>query len=619
MGSGRVLVSGGFTGTANNNFIAPFPLGLLQVYGPDTGAWSDLEPAAGPGLLYSSVSLADGGVLFVGLTEVESGVASMASIFDPAGDSWARVPGPTAARANPHLVLLEDGRVLAAGGLDFSNADAFARPEVVQTVEIYDPASQTWRAAASLKEASSDQWLFLLRDGRVVSLGTVVDDSSDTTTNAEVYDPAANEWTLVSDVEPYYAPNNAVQLSDGRLLVLGALSARRGHSTRNGQVSSVELPDGRVLDSEEIEQQFPDAKIYDPQGGTWTPAGGMSATRANASLTLLPDGRVLAAGGEDPEGADYLLHSTTEIFDPSTNTWSPGPDLAGPRTSHTATLLPDGQVLLTGGIGINLEIDERFPLQSTEFVGIGAAPPASLASLSYTPVALCPPDPAPTLGGALTPAPPGTSPLAVLDAAREATAAADSYHLEMDTGGTIGSEGSIAHDSTRLSMDYQTPDLSAGCFALLSPYFGFIELQMYVVGDDTYATDPKTSEWRMAGGSQPFDNALDFMNDDIAASYTGLALEGVENLDGVSCYRIAGSVPADVLAEVTLFADLVLGEGGTLSFVYWVGVTDGLVKRFTTEGSLEVGEGKTQSISIEIRISKIGEELAIEVSDLSGA
>ena len=377
MGGGRVLVSGGFTGTANNNVIAPFPLGLLQVYGPDTGAWSDLEPAAGPGLLYSSVSLADGGVLFVGLTEAESGVASMAGIFDPAGDSWAPVPGPTAARANPHLVLLEDGRVLAAGGLDFSNADAFARPEVVQTVEIYDPASQTWRAAASLKEASSDQWLFLLSDGRVVSLGTVVDDSSDTTAHAEVYDPAADVWTLVSDVEPYYAPNNAVQLSDGRLLVLGALSARRGHSTRNGQISSVELPDGKALNSEEIEQQFSAAKIYDPQGGTWTPAGGMSVTRANASLTLLPDGRVLAAGGEDPEGADYLLHSTTEIFDPSTNTWSPGPDLAGPRTSHTATLLPDGQVLLTGGIGINLEIDERFPLQSTEFVDIGAAPPSS--------------------------------------------------------------------------------------------------------------------------------------------------------------------------------------------------------------------------------------------------
>ena len=101
LGSGRVLVSGGFTGTANNNFIAPFPLGLLQVYGPDTGAWSDLEPAAGPGLLYSSVSLADGGVLFVGLTEVESGVASMASIFDPAGDSWAPVPRPHCRSGQP--------------------------------------------------------------------------------------------------------------------------------------------------------------------------------------------------------------------------------------------------------------------------------------------------------------------------------------------------------------------------------------------------------------------------------------------------------------------------------------------------------------------------------------
>ena len=92
----------------------------------------------------------------------------------------------------------------------------------------------------------------------------------------------------------------------------------------------VELPDGRQFNAQEFAEQFPRAKTYDPATDMWTPAGEMSYTRINATLTLLPDGRVLAAGGEDPAGSECVLYSTTEIFDPFTNTWSPGPDLSGP-------------------------------------------------------------------------------------------------------------------------------------------------------------------------------------------------------------------------------------------------------------------------------------------------
>ena len=42
-------MGGGFTGVANNNFIAPFPLGLVQLYDPETGMWSIVEPLQGPG------------------------------------------------------------------------------------------------------------------------------------------------------------------------------------------------------------------------------------------------------------------------------------------------------------------------------------------------------------------------------------------------------------------------------------------------------------------------------------------------------------------------------------------------------------------------------------------
>ena len=109
----------------------------------------------------------------------------------------------------------------------------------------------------------------------------------------------------------------------------------------------------------------PDSEVYDPDTEEWTLTGPMSVRRMSHTLTLLHDGRVLAVGGEDPQGSDYVLYSTTEIFDPVTDTWSLGPELSQPRSSHSATLMPDGSVLLAGGIS---QEEERYPITSTEFI-----------------------------------------------------------------------------------------------------------------------------------------------------------------------------------------------------------------------------------------------------------
>lgn len=73
----------------------------------------------------------------------------------------------------------------------------------------------------------------------------------------------------------------------------------------------------------------------------------MASPRDGHTATMLPDGRVLVAGGTD--GAETL--GTTEIFDPATRRFRPGPRLREPRRAHTATLLPGGVLLLVGGAG----------------------------------------------------------------------------------------------------------------------------------------------------------------------------------------------------------------------------------------------------------------------------
>ncbi|MDX2152099.1 MAG: kelch repeat-containing protein, partial [Bryobacteraceae bacterium] len=96
---------------------------------------------------------------------------------------------------------------------------------------------------------------------------------------------------------------------------------------------------------------FPTAALFDPASGTWSATGSMAEPRYGHTMTLLPSGRVLVAGGSS---ADCVIGScsglsTAELYDPLTGTWSYTGALAQSRLSHTATLLANGKVLVAGG------------------------------------------------------------------------------------------------------------------------------------------------------------------------------------------------------------------------------------------------------------------------------
>jgi hypothetical protein len=111
----------------------------------------------------------------------------------------------------------------------------------------------------------------------------------------------------------------ATLLSDGRVLVVGMAGERPAANT---------------------------AELYDPLSGTWSEAGDTTTLRQEYTMTQLPDGRVLVAGGLDPSTNELL--ASAEIFDPATGTWSPTGTMGTPRCGHTATLLRDGRVLVAG-------------------------------------------------------------------------------------------------------------------------------------------------------------------------------------------------------------------------------------------------------------------------------
>lgn len=133
-------------------------------------------------------------------------------------------------------------------------------------------------------------------------------------------------------------------------LAAGALSAPRQWAR------STELDDGRVLISGGRDAGAGGAvlgtlELYDPHSQLFSGAAPLATARSEHSATLLADGRVLLAGGL---GAGGLVLGAVEIFDPQTGTSSPVAPMHEPRYQHTATLLQNGRILVSGGLGLQL-------------------------------------------------------------------------------------------------------------------------------------------------------------------------------------------------------------------------------------------------------------------------
>jgi N-acetylneuraminic acid mutarotase len=104
------------------------------------------------------------------------------------------------------------------------------------------------------------------------------------------------------------------------------------------------------------------AELYNPKTNRWMSAGTMATTRLDHTATLLPNGKVLVVGGLDTSFPSNSLASA-ELYDPKTRAWSSAASMAIGRARHTATLLPDGRVLVVGGLSVTLRDGGLFPNQ----------------------------------------------------------------------------------------------------------------------------------------------------------------------------------------------------------------------------------------------------------------
>ena len=280
--------------------------------------------------------------------------------FQPTGDMGTDRVAHTA-------TLLANGKVLITGG--------FNANEVLATSELYDPATGTFTPAGNMTTPRFAHTATLLQNGKVLiaggspSLGDLSGgDNSDDLSTAELFDPVTGTFTATGGMSERRSEHAAALLANGKVLVAGGTAGNVaelydpatgtftptvGQLTVGGRwaCTATLLSDGTVLiaggrDDENVWDGFPlnSAELFDPATGTFTATGAMTEFRYNHTATLLNNGKVLLTGGFNGQPV-----ANAELFDPATGSFSATGSMGTPRAQHTATSLNNGTVLVAGG------------------------------------------------------------------------------------------------------------------------------------------------------------------------------------------------------------------------------------------------------------------------------
>ena len=277
---------------------------IAEVYDPSVGVWTSVGRFRQQAF-HTSVLLADGAVLIMGGWLEQWNAARVAEIYDPSTVEWFKAGRMGQLRAEHAAVVLQDGRVLVAGGVGGAGEKL-----ALASAELFDPQTDTWSPTGSMARGRSLPTATLLADGRVLVLGGR-DGEGNALSSAEVYDPSTHTWSIVADMADSRMFHTATLLNDGRVLVTG------GGAQRAVMLEFVDVFDPRV-GIREGGNILASVEIFDPATGSWSPAADMSEARKAHTATLLPDGRVLVAGGTTGAGEST---ASVELYDPVADTW----------------------------------------------------------------------------------------------------------------------------------------------------------------------------------------------------------------------------------------------------------------------------------------------------------
>lgn len=316
---GRVLVIGGYN--PNQKWVAS-----AEIYDPISGAWSLSEPLFNHGIGHTAILLSDGRVLVAGgcMGDGPPGRSDRAELFDPATNSWTETNAMGQSRCDHIAVLLDNGRVLVAGGEDGVSD--------LTSAEVFDPVTGHWSKTGDMISARREAVAVRLADGRVMVTGGLarVGNSLDTLDSVEIYDTGLGAWSPAAPMSHARYGHTAELLPGGLVLVVGGLAG-------------TEADPDMFLTSVEV---------YNPDEGDWVPIASLTVPRAFHTTTLMPDGHIFVMGGMSAAGS-FLAN--TEILVESRPVIEDTPTAAVESTLEPA-ITPGIEVTTTPTGTLSLEI-----------------------------------------------------------------------------------------------------------------------------------------------------------------------------------------------------------------------------------------------------------------------
>ena len=310
-------------------------------------------------------------------------------IWDPTSGAFSVVVPPSELFCAGHS-FLPDGRLLVAGGhiMNDLGINGLGLPNT----NVFDPATGTWQALPKMAKGRWYPTNTTLPNGEVLTLAGT-DETGKNVTVPEVWD--GKQWNPLPTVElglPYY-PRMFVA-PDGRVFYAGEEQQSRyldvtAGTWSNGPLrkfggrdygSAVMYEPGKILyvgggDPPTSSAEIIDLNQPDP---AWSYTGDMAFPRRQTNATLLPTGDVLVTGGTGGLGFNDLAGAVraAELWHPETGTWRTLASATTARIYHsTALLLPDGRILYTGsGDGGGSPNEPTYELYSPPYLFNGPRP-----------------------------------------------------------------------------------------------------------------------------------------------------------------------------------------------------------------------------------------------------
>jgi hypothetical protein len=368
LGNGQVFVAGGVTGSLT--------IPSAEILDPASHAFTSLGNMIAPRNQHTDTLLPDGTVLLAGGSN-NSFFLNSAEIFNPATNAFSAVGNFSLARKSHTATLLLDGEVLIAGGKTGDEGDT-------TSAQIYSPSTMSFRTTHPMNTKRSLHTATLLNDGTV--LLAAGRHGGTPTPRCEIFDPTTELWTNTGSMNLQRKRHRAAKLADGTVLIAGGASLSNDEQPNSGTPTAEQfdpatgvwtstqdmhfgrteheatfLPDGTVLESGGI--LLPNqADLYQPSTRSFTSAGTMVQDRSRHIAILLTNpawgsltNQVLIIGGSTTASAVFgglnVALDSVEVYNPTTQQFSFFGTMTTPRQNHTATLLNDGRILITGGVG----------------------------------------------------------------------------------------------------------------------------------------------------------------------------------------------------------------------------------------------------------------------------